>query len=446
MPHAESEFYALRSAFFMNLTESVSYLYGLGNEVLAMKFGLETIRTLAGALGNPQQKFPAVHIAGTNGKGSTAAMTDAILRAAGYRTGLYTSPNLISITERFRVDGREIEGADFARLATIVREAGERLVGQGTLAAPPTFFEQVTMIGYLHFAESEVDLAVLEVGLGGRLDATNICQPAITAITPVGFDHQQYLGNTLAEIATEKAGIIKPDIPVIVAPQEAIAGQAIAERAAVLNAPLISVSDEFVAEPSGDFGRYRLRFGQYDALLALRGRHQATNAMTAIHIAEQLNKAGWKIGRAAIETGLSNTIWPGRLQLIEAPNFPAPLLLDGAHNAAGACALRDFLNKHCRNIPITMIFGAMRDKATSEMAEILFPAARKVILAGINNPRAADPRELAQNLASLHDGIVCAGSLQEALAEASSCMERNELVVVCGSLYLVGEMLAFTSR
>jgi dihydrofolate synthase/folylpolyglutamate synthase len=302
------------------------------------------------------------------------------------------------------------------------------------------------MIGYLHFAESEVDLAVLEVGLGGRLDATNICQPAVTAITPISLDHQQYLGNTLAEIATEKAGIIKADIPVVVAPQDDIAGQAIAKRAAALNAPLISVPEGFVAEPGGDFGRYRLRFGQYDALLALRGRHQATNAMTAIHIAEQLNKAGWKIERAAIETGLSNTIWPGRLQLIEAPDFPALLLLDGAHNAAGAGALRNFLSEHCRNIPVTMIFGAMRDKAATEMAEILFPAARKVILAGINNSRAADPRELAQDLALLHDNIVCTGSLQEALAEASRCTGRNELIVVCGSLYLVGETLASAGR
>ncbi|MEP7339795.1 MAG: cyanophycin synthetase, partial [Acidobacteriota bacterium] len=327
-----------------------------------------------------------------------------------------------------------------------VRETGEQLVTDGLLAAPPTFFEQVTMIGYLHFAECKVDLAVLEVGMGGRLDATNICQPVVTAITPIGFDHQQYLGNTLAEIATEKAGIIKPNIPVVVAPQEEIASQAIVKRAAALNAPLISVPDEFVAEPDVEFGRYRLRFGQYDALLALRGRHQATNAMTAIHIAEQLNKAGWKIERAAIETGLSNTIWPGRLQLIEAPDFPTSLLLDGAHNADGARMLCEFLDEHCRNVPITIIFGVMQDKAPREMARILFPAARKVILTKANSPRAADPQALAHELATLHNSLICAASLPEAMAEASRDAMPNELVVVCGSLYLVGETLAFTGQ
>lgn len=412
-----------------------------------MKFGLETIRTLADALDNPQQKSPAVHIAGTNGKGSTAAMTDAILRAAGYRTGLYTSPNLISITERFSVDGHEIKESDFARLATTVRTAGDQLVADGLFVTPPTFFEQITMIAYLHFAECKVDIAVLEVGMGGRLDATNICQPVVTAITPVGFDHQQYLGNTLAEISSEKAGIIKPGIPVIIAPQDDEAMQTIAARAAYLNAPLIPVSDEFIAEPGTEFGRYRLRFRQHDALLALRGRHQATNAMTAIYIADQLNQSGWKIERPAIEAGLSNTVWPCRLQLIQSPNtFTPSLLLDGAHNVAGARVLREFLDDHCRHVPITMIFGVMQDKAPLEMARILFPAARKVILTKANSPRAAQPQALARELAPLHNGLTCAASLPEALAEASRDSMPNQLILICGSLYLAGEALAFTNK
>ena len=185
----------------MEFSESVEYLYGLGHEVLAMKLGLETIRLLSRELGSPHEAFPAIHIAGTNGKGSTAAMTEAILRAAGYRTGLYTSPHLLSITERMRVDGEPIPQDQFTRLATQVRMAGEQLVEQGQLPAPPTFFEQVTAIGYLWYAEQRVDLAVLEVGMGGRLDATNICRPVVTAITPVGLDHQQYLGETIAAMA-----------------------------------------------------------------------------------------------------------------------------------------------------------------------------------------------------------------------------------------------------
>src|SRR5262245_32750214 len=203
----------------MSFEEAIKYLYSLGNETLAMKLGLESVRALAHALNDPQRRFPAIHIAGTNGKGSTSAMTASILRAAGLRAGLYTSPHLVSIAERIRIGDDEIAPDAFARLAAVVRAAGERLVAENALPAAPTFFEQMTMIAYLYFAERKVDLAVLEVGLGGRLDATNICEPIVTAITPVGFDHQKYLGDTLASIAGEKAGIVKPSAPVVVAPQ-----------------------------------------------------------------------------------------------------------------------------------------------------------------------------------------------------------------------------------
>src|SRR5262247_3839328 len=213
IPHSPLPIYS------MNFEEATEYLYSLGNETLAMKLGLESVRALARALDDPQRKFPAIHIAGTNGKGSTAAMTASVLRAAGLRAGLYTSPHLVSITERIRIGDDEIAPDEFARLATDVRAAGERLVADSALPASPTFFEQVTMIAYLYFAEREVDLAVMEVGLGGRLDATNICEPVVTAITPIDFDHQNYLGDTLSSIAGEKAGIIKSGVPLVIAPQ-----------------------------------------------------------------------------------------------------------------------------------------------------------------------------------------------------------------------------------
>ena len=428
----------------MNFAESVSYLYSLGNEVLAMKLGLETVQALASAVGNPQQKFPAVHIAGTNGKGSTAAMTEAVLRAAGFRVGLYTSPHLISITERVRVDDSDISETDFARLATLVRQAGETLVAEGKLAAPPTFFEQVTTIGYLHFAEHKVDLVVLEVGLGGRLDATNICQPVVTAITPIGFDHQQYLGNTLAAIAGEKAGIIKENVPVIVALQPDEAMQAIAARAKDLKAPLISVAGESFSVESGNVGQYRLRYRNYNALLNLRGRHQAENAMTAILIAEQLRQLGWKIDQQAIEKGLSSANWPGRLQLIESPKFPTPMLpilIDGAHNPAGAETLRNFLAENYAGVPITLIFGTMADKPAIEMAELLFPIAQQVILTQAENPRAASPQSIAEQTKTLRQDSVCAETLAEALLKAANITPADGLIVVCGSLYLAGELL-----
>lgn len=427
----------------MNFAESVSYLYSLGNEVLAMKLGLETVQALASALDNPQQKFPAVHIAGTNGKGSTAAMMEAILRASGFRVGLYTSPHLISITERIRIDGINISEADFARLATLVRQAGETLVAQGRLPASPTFFEQVTMIGYLHFAERELDLAVLEVGMGGRLDATNICQPAVTAITPIGFDHQQYLGNTLAAIAGEKAGIIKANVPVIVAPQPDEAMQEIAARAKDQKAPLVSVAGESFALEPGGAGQYRLRYRNFDVLLNLRGRHQAENAMTAILIAEQLRQLGWKIDQQAIEKGLGSANWPGRLQLIESANLPATILVDGAHNPAGAETLRNFLMENYSGVPITLIFGAMADKSAIEMAELLFPIAQHVILTQADNLRAASPQSIAEQTKTLRQDSICTETLAEALAKAYRLTPAGGLIVVCGSLYLAGELLSY---
>jgi len=330
----------------MNFSESLSYLYQRGNEVLTMNLGLETIRRLCSELGDPQESFPAIHVAGTNGKGSTVAMTEAILRVAGLRTGLYTSPHLLSVTERIQVAGQPIPTEDFARLATRVRQAGERLLANRAIPALPTFFEQVTAIGYLWFAEQQLDLAVLEVGLGGRLDATNLCRPIVTAITPIGFDHQEYLGHTLAAIAGEKAGILKPGVPVVIAPQDPEALSAILTRAAAVGAPVLEHLPE--ATPLRTTPGLRqwveFRIGEVSlpVLLSLRGAHQIINARVAVSLVEALRVRGWSIPLAAIAEGLAHTSWPGRLDLRLGP-AGHPLLLDGDHNAAGAQVLRDFL-------------------------------------------------------------------------------------------------------
>jgi dihydrofolate synthase/folylpolyglutamate synthase len=433
----------------MNFAESVSYLYSLGHETLAMKLELASVRALASALGNPQREFPAVHIAGTNGKGSTAAMAASIARAAGYRAGLYTSPHLVSITERMRVGDHEIAPDEFARLATEVRAASERLVAESLLLAPPTFFEQVTMIAFLHFAQRKVDLAVLEVGMGGRLDATNICQPVATAITPVGFDHQQYLGDTLAAIAGEKAGIVKPEVPVVLAPQPAEAMETIVARCRELNAQVVTTSEPFAVEAAkGDdvlqVGRYRFRYrtprAEYGVRLGLRGRHQVTNALVAIHLAEQLNDAGFDLPPPVVVEGLGRVQWPGRLEMVRLSPSTAPLLLDGAHNPAGACALRDFLAEHFSGVPITMVFGAMADKAIAEMAGILFPVGQTIIATKIANDRAAGAAVIAAASASLKRNTVCANTAAEALAEALRITPPEGLIVACGSLFLVGEI------
>jgi dihydrofolate synthase / folylpolyglutamate synthase len=360
------------------------------------------------------------------------------------RAGLYTSPHLVSITERIRIDGDEIAPDEFARLATAVRAAGERLVAENILPAPPTFFEQVTMVAYLYFAERKVDLAVLEVGLGGRLDATNICEPIVTAITPVGFDHQRYLGDTLASIAAEKAGIVKPGVPVVIAPQSVEAMKVIVARCEELSAPMIMTSGPFDVEAASDIenvGRYRFRYratrDEYALRLRLRGRHQTTNAVVAIHIAEQLCAAGFDISQSAIVEGLNNAEWPGRLEMIRPSPAQAPLLLDGAHNAAGALALRDFLDEHFRSTPITILFGVMADKAVGEMSDILFPAANQVIVTRIASPRAAEPSAIAE---SSHSDVIRIENAGEALTEALRITPPDGLIVVCGSLFLVGEI------
>lgn len=429
----------------MDFSAAVDYLYGLGNEMLAMKLGLESIRRLARALDDPQLEFPAVHIAGTNGKGSTAAIVAAIAESAGLRAGLYTSPHLVDITERIRIGSQQISRDDFARLATRVRSAGEELVARGDLIAPPTFFEQVTAIGYLYFAEQRVDLAVLEVGLGGRLDATNICAPVVTAITPVGSDHEQYLGETIAEIAGEKAGIIKNGVPVISAPQLAEAARVIRERAAQVEAPLVTFNEiaSLVVEPGDADGLFRLRCrtreAGYEAQTGLRGRHQAINAVLAILISERLMKEGVAIDRRSVVDGLGRVRWPGRLEMIGIEGG-RELLVDGAHNPDGARKLRGFLDEHYAHVPLAMIFGAMSDKALDEMARILFPAAEVIVAAPISNPRAIAPERIAQLAERFGRRAVIAASVREAIEIAARETDRRGMICACGSLYLVGEI------
>jgi len=437
----------------MNFKEAADYLYSLGNEMQAMKLGLESIGMLAGRFEHPERKFPSVHIAGTNGKGSTAAMVDAILRAGKWRTGFYSSPHLVSITERIRIDGQAISEGEFALLATRVRETSERLVTMKQLESVPTFFEQVTMIAFLFFAGRNVDLAVLEVGMGGRLDATNICRPVVTAITPIGFDHQHCLGDTLTAIAGEKAGILKPGIPAVIAPMKGEAIAAVTARADVVEAPVILVEDEVRAadllrievvsgtEALRHTGKcylgYRNSRAEYAAWINLRGRHQAINALTAIHIAEEVKRAGFGIPLGAVNQGLSEVVWPGRLEIVDPINGNPAMLLDGAHNLSGAVTLRAFLDEHFSDRQITMIFGVMRDKEVGSMAELLFPAARRIILTRVDNPRTVDPADIAAP-----DEVVRIGSAAEALTAARQATSRDGLIVICGSLYLIGEIKA----
>lgn len=404
----------------MSFAEALSYLLSLGHETLSIKLGLKNTETLLSALSNPHESFPAVQIAGTNGKGSTAVTLDSICRAAGIRTGLFTSPHLISITERIQINGEQISEADFARLTDQVKSTAEELVKQGRLETLPTFFEHVTAVALLAFREAKVELAILETGLGGRLDSTTVAGAEIVAITSIAKDHEEYLGHTLAEIAAEKAAIIRPAVTAIIAPQKEDALEVILGRCEAFG-----IEPRFV-EP-----------GRYESIsTALRGRHQIENISTAIALAEALRERGFTITSEAITRGVETVTHPGRLELWTGQ---PEILFDGAHNPAAALALRYYLDEFI-NQPITMIFGAMRDKALPAMAATLFPKANELILTKLDNPRAATIEMLTAAVPDDFDKdrVSQALSVAEALHLARQVTPANGLICVTGSLYLIG--------
>lgn len=405
-------------------------------EALGIKLGLERSRALLAALGEPQRRFPSVLIAGTNGKGSTAALTAAMAGAAGYRTGLYTSPHLERVEERLRIDGRTIAPARFAELLADLVALAERKTG-----APPTYFEAVTLAAFAWFAQERVDLAVVEVGLGGRLDATNLCDPMLSLITPIGFDHREYLGDTLAAIAREKAGILRPGRPALAWIEEPEAAESVRASAAELGASLHFASQEVDIERIEDEGwtgqRVRLATPgrHYDLRLALLGAHQAKNLGLAVRAAETLSELGFdKIDPPAIADGAAGCRWPGRLEPIELPDGRR-VLLDAAHNTSGAAVLAEFLDRLGR--PVDLLFGVLTDKDYGEMLALLAPRARRIMLTMPPNPRAKNPTELA-SLLGAHEGVLIEPDPDHALARALAF--GGEVLVVCGSIYLVGEI------
>lgn len=393
----------------MQFDEAVQYLLGLGHETLAIKLGLRNTELLLAALDNPERAYTVVQIAGTNGKGSTAAMLDSICRSAVIKTGLYTSPHVVSITERIRISGSDITEEDFARHATTVRAAAEDLLARREIEALPTFFEHVTAIALLAFREAGVELVILETGLGGRLDSTTAAGASIVGITQIALDHEEYLGPTLTSIASEKAAVIRPGVTAVIGAQEPEALEVLLKRCeAVAVQPSLNPGRDFAGKIT----------------LSLRGAHQIENASVAIGLAEALG-----ISRDAIIRGLETTKHPGRLELI------GPFLLDGAHNPAGAQALRDYLNEFHHG-PLTLIFGAMRDKRLDQIAEILFPIPDRLILTTVQNPRSASVETLA-TLA--RRTVIKTTSSAEAVRTAITQTPKDGLICVTGSLYLIGE-------
>ena len=430
----------------MQFEQALSYLLSLGHETLTIKLGLKNTETLLAALGNPHTRFPAVQIAGTNGKGSTAVMLDSICRQAGIRTGLFTSPHLISITERIRIDGREISENEFSRLTSRVKQAAQVLVERGDLPTAPTFFEHLTAIALLAFKEAKVDLAILETGLGGRLDSTTAAAAETVAITPVALDHEEYLGVTIAEIAAEKAAIIRTGATVVIAPQLPEAHQVIMRqcdeagvRPIILNGSQTGSHRAHLSEVND--GRCRVTFEtpnrRYENVrLGLRGRHQIDNAMVAIALAEAIDARGFRISSRSIVVGLEEASHAGRLELWRGQ--PA-ILFDGAHNPAAARVLRDYLDEFV-HAPITLLFGAMKDKGLCEMAAALVSTADFLVLAQLDNPRAASVERLAQSVPNGYAKakIRQAANVSDALRIARELTPSHGVICVTGSLYLIG--------
>jgi dihydrofolate synthase / folylpolyglutamate synthase len=467
----------------MSYETAVARMFALGHE-LAMpshKFDLVHMRVLLRALEHPERTFPSVLIAGTNGKGSTAAMLASILHASGLKTGLYTSPHLVRINERIRVDGRQIGDDEFAFLQGEIDRVAEGLVERGELPWHPSFFEMMTAIAFEHFAREKVEIAVLEVGMGGRLDATNVAEPRVSVITDISLDHQKFLGNTLAEIAREKVGIIRPGGAVVTLPQQPEANEVIGNtilelEARAINAVpyvppvsrgsseyLVSTGENFaggeeellnakVTKEGAKFGkkggktcvyRYPLQVmgGQILIESGLTGRHQLRNIALAIAAAVELKEQGFKrITPACIESGIRETHWPGRFQVTTRAGWPQ-IVIDVAHNPAGAWALRSALSERYEGRSLIFVFGAMRDKAISEMTEILFPLAERVIATRPENPRAASPEEIQQAAARSGVEIERVDEVPQALERAKALAGDESVIVVTGSIYLAGEVM-----
>jgi len=438
----------------MNYDESVRYLLTLGSELAAprqakaAKFDLRNISLLAERLGNPHRAYPSVHIAGTNGKGSTAAMLDSILRAAGYRTGLYTSPHLVRINERIRLDGAEIPDDDFAATFTRLLALIETLLASGPdasgLQAHPTYFECLTAMAFDFFARSGINFAVFEVGMGGRLDSTNIVTPEVAVITQIDFDHENFLGRSIEEIAAEKAGIIKPGAWVVSAAERPEARAVIARRAAEQNARLVEVDAAYRVEQFGSSAAGSCAViaeagtgWRIDLSIPLAGRFQLRNALAAIAAARLLAQRGFPVDEGVIACGIAGVRWPGRLELLQAS---PPVYLDGTHNPAGARELLAFWKEHFAGRRIHLVYGAVRDKAVDEITGLLFPHVASVILTEPRISRAISSAKLAEMTAHLaaHTEIVAdpAAALDRAISRAAP----GDVVFATGSLYLVGDL------
>jgi len=436
----------------MSYSAAIDQLNAMAPELYARpgqprrKFSLDEFRTLLAALGNPHQRFRSVLIAGTNGKGSTAATLAYILTASGVRAGLYTSPHLQRVNERIRIGNSEISDDDFSRLYFRVQAVAQQLVQQGRLPQHPSFFEILTAMAFVYFAEENIDLAVLEVGMGGRLDATNVVDPLLSIITDISLDHTEWLGTTIAAIAREKAGILRQCGTLITLPQLPEANQVLSEVALELGVRWISAIEYLPSVAAGSVGGERtveVNGMTIEVNSPLAGDHQRRNIALAIAAAAELATAhSFPVTPAAIAHGIRNTIWPGRLEHIKQGRIESggiSWILDVAHNPAGAWAVRSGLTSLLsEKSPRLLVFSCLRDKPIVEMAQILFPIFERVILTPIHAARAAAMEDLVAAAQLTLTPFLIAESVADALRLARKHAGSGS-IVVSGSVYLVGE-------
>jgi len=421
--------------------ECLRILWDRGHELHGRKFDLEAIRSILATMGHPERSYPTAIIAGTNGKGSTSAMLAAILARAGYRTGLYTSPHLVRVNERIRVNGADISDDDFASAFTAVHRAVERLIEEKVLPHRPSFFEYLTATAFEHFARAGAGFVVLEVGMGGRLDATNVTDASVAVITNVDLDHQEFLGNTIAAIAREKAGVIKPGRPVVSGCEHPEAREVVRQKCREAGVELIetgglrSVRNLFHLDGRYSFDLESSGWSLPGITLNMAGKFQVRNAVTAAIAARKLAEAGFNVSPKAILEGLRVASWPGRLEIIRQRPL---ILLDGAHNPAAAREVAEFVHQHFEGRKLRLVYASMRDKAIGEISNILFPLAETVYIARPQVERAAEPEAiLAASTVQPRQAVIEPDPVR-AVEQAVSSSAPEDIVLAAGSLFLVG--------
>jgi dihydrofolate synthase/folylpolyglutamate synthase len=422
----------------MNYEQCLRYLERIQN--LGIKFGLDNVSTVLSSFGNPHQKYASVLVAGTNGKGSVCAMLAQILILHNFRVGLFTSPHLIRVEERIQIGNKLIPTRSFCRWLTILKARIEQLIASKKLLSPPTYFELLTCLAFLYFEDQKVDMAVLEVGMGGRFDATNVVEPSLSVITTISGEHKKFLGETLSQIAFEKAGIMKRGIPVICGVEKKEAFETIKKRAEELQAPFHAVfarKRSFITKKTerGYSFIYKTGKENYSFTPSLQGKHQGKNAALAIVASEQLSKAWKKLEKKKIVSGIEKTKWEGRLEIVSRNPL---VILDGAHNEEGVRALKKYFEDFPSS-PLVLVFAIMRDKEIAKIAGILFPLAKKIILTRFPYFRAALPEEIKKQAQSFKDRIVLEPDINKAIDKALRSTGSKGSVLAAGSLYLVGE-------